>query len=177
MSAIAWVANKNECSTPPRVLDQCPHLAILSDGRIYNLRAKIFMKACKSGGNEEGGVYYKITIKRHKNKPDEKEYVHRLVAKAFLENPKNLPCVNHRDKDTSNNSKENLEWCTHLYNGQSVNRTRRFGSVNKTKFKTWNASYMFNHVRTSKNFENEEDAEDWLQASFLLLQDEIKCDM
>ena len=42
--------------------------------------------------------------------------VHRLVAKAFLTNPKNLKVVNHIDSNKFNNNADNLEWCTHSQN-------------------------------------------------------------
>lgn len=53
--------------------------------------------------------------------------VHRLVAKAFIDNPHNYKEINHIDEDKTNNHVLNLEWCTHKYNntyGSKVDSTK-----------------------------------------------------
>ena len=53
-----------------------------------------------------------LIVSLWKNNVGESLYVHRLVAKAYLPNPLNLPEVNHKDGVRVNNHKDNLEWCT-----------------------------------------------------------------
>jgi hypothetical protein len=57
-------------------------------------------------GNGERNGYLRVKV-------DGKSYsVHRLIAEAFLPNPKSKPQVNHIDSDRGNNRVENLEWVT-----------------------------------------------------------------
>lgn len=46
--------------------------------------------------------------------------IHRLVAKAFIPNPNNLPCVCHKDDDKLNNKSSNLFWGTHQDNSSDM---------------------------------------------------------
>ena len=72
-------------------------------------------------------------IKLYKNGIMKSFRVHRLVAKAFLENPDNKPKVDHIDENKSNNNVKNLRWSTvqdNSYNrGKQINNTSGFKGV------------------------------------------------
>lgn len=79
------------------------------NGHVFFLKKGKIRSLCNSNGYQNVSLSDSDTIKTT-------HYVHRLVASAFLPNPNNYPCVNHKDENKKNNTAENLEWCTHLYN-------------------------------------------------------------
>lgn len=56
--------------------------------------------------------YYRVRLDSSTKK------IHRLVAQAFISNPKGLPQVNHKNTIKTDNSVDNLEWSTNLMNSQ-----------------------------------------------------------
>ena len=74
-----------------------------------------------------------MSVSLRKEGKQRRYYVHRLVASAFLENPENLREVNHKDENKSNNSIENLEWCTHGYNMKYAGGSARRSAHRKKK--------------------------------------------
>ena len=83
---------------------------VLDNGRIYE--KPISGKQMKQSLHTKG---YK-TVTLTKDGKSKTVFVHRIVAEAFIDNPDNLPMVNHKDEDKTNNFVENLEWCTASYN-------------------------------------------------------------
>lgn len=56
--------------------------------------------------------YFSVRLTAESGEKAAGQLVHRMVAHAFIPNPKNLPWVNHKDGDKKNNNFTNLEWCT-----------------------------------------------------------------
>lgn len=101
-------------------------LYLVSDeGEIYSLpkivhgyreqhrRGKLLKKGRRG---RKGQPQYEFVVLVDANGESHKEAVHRLVAKAFIQNPDGFPEVNHIDEDSLNNCVENLEWCSRQYN-------------------------------------------------------------
>ena len=64
-----------------------------------------------------------VYVKLRKNGMNKKFFVHRLVAKAFIPNPDNLPEVNHENGNKEDCSIHNLYWTTRPGNMEHARRT------------------------------------------------------
>ena len=109
-------------------IDGYPEYWVSSIGNVYSTMKGGFKKLKPL--NDSYGYFMVNLCKCRKHKLFK---IHRLVAQAFILNPLNLPCVNHKDEDKTNNTVENLEWCTYEYNLNYGTRNERSA---KTRSKT-----------------------------------------
>jgi hypothetical protein len=113
--------------------------SITRDGRVKNAKGKLLQLKPDAFGYITIGLWKKQRMQSHR--------LHRLVAMTFLENPKNLPVVHHRNGNKTNNKVENLEWASYSTNrreqlvtqlpkkGRSVTQV----TLDGTTIKTWNS--------------------------------------
>ena len=94
-------------------------------GRVKSLNYRRTGKEGIMKGVADGHGY--LYVKLCKDGKDKKCWINRLVAQAFLENPNNLPEVNHKDEDKTNNCVENLEYCSKSYNINYGTRNKKAG--------------------------------------------------
>ena len=95
------------------------HYQVSNFGRVKSIK---FGKEIILKQKIKDGYYY---VGLSKNGIAKNYFVHRLVAQAFLPNPNNLPCVNHKDEDKLNNNVDNLEYCSYSYNNTYGTRLER----------------------------------------------------
>lgn len=89
---------------------------ILYPNSCYNKTNKGVIRKEKLLKPSDKKRYLSVTLSKDKIKIY--PLIHRLVAIHFIDNPNNLPCVNHIDGNKHNNIYTNLEWCSHSDNTQ-----------------------------------------------------------
>lgn len=96
--------------------------AITEDGKVWNYKTRVFQTLRGSGFMNKKlrrkRNYKTVSLYLTAEKKYLYFYIHRLVAQCFIPNPEELPIVNHKDGDQTNNYVSNLEWCTHRQNAE-----------------------------------------------------------
>lgn len=103
---------------------------VSNEGRVKSFwsgKEKI-LKQHNCKGYLEVGLYKKEDKQKYK-------LIHRLVAETFIPNPNNLPQINHKDENKTNNSVDNLEWCSRSYNINYGSRNEKVGKKNSISLK------------------------------------------
>lgn len=111
-------------------------------------------KVLKGQNNGRGYLFVSLYDENHKCK---QIMIHRLVAKAFIPNPYNLPQVNHIDECKHNNYVENLEWVTSVDNINHGTHNKRVGLNNPLRIPIYSITQYgevvyFDSARDAKNY-------------------------
>lgn len=85
-----------------------PGYSVSSYGRVLSTKKGAFI-ILKWRKTYKG--YFKTKPHKKDSEKQPQFFIHRLVALAFIPNPKKYKQVNHIDCDKSNNHVSNLEWC------------------------------------------------------------------
>lgn len=93
-----------------KVIENFSNYSVSEKGQIKNTKTGRLLKLIS---DKDG---YLCTLLKSDEGYYKKFSAHRLVAITYIDNPKRLPMVNHKDEIKTNNRVENLEWCDNIYN-------------------------------------------------------------
>lgn len=120
-----------------RKIEGKPNYSVSDDGKVRNDKTGKILRPYKGTAG-----YYQIMLGR-KTVP---QYVHRLVAIAFIPNPEELPQVDHINGDKLDNRVKNLRWVSVSENCWSFgyeprieNRKKRIRATNGSQEITFNS--------------------------------------
>ncbi len=135
----------------------------------------IYSRVRRGGGghflaqNKDSNGYYKVNL--YKSSKHFNKYVHRLVGLAFIPNPENKPCIDHIDRNKTNNNLNNLRWATYSENNYNKNINKGCILIHKEKkgdkvYESIRFVWYVNGKTKNKNFKTIEEAKRFQLLSF-----------
>ena len=138
---------------------------------MINKKGEVKSNARRGGGNIllkkhlGNNGYYTYGLRR-KNEKCIKHTIHRLIGLHFIDNPNNLPCIDHIDRDRTNNNIDNLRWVSYKTNSNNSDRVEfRKGCISIDKRTIKGKEYIYHRVwwyednkRKDKRFKTNEEA-------------------
>jgi len=133
--------------------------SITKDGRVFS-------KIRRGGGGELSLIKNKQTgyvcVGLSHNSKSYQKTVHRLLALTFIPNPENKPCVDHIDRDRTNNNLDNLRWATIQENNNNKTQNSYICEPTYKDSIYFRCYYYVDKKRKSKNFKNREEADEFI---------------
>ena len=134
-----------------RRIDEYPEYEVSNMGRVRSID-RDYVDSCGRKYHKIGQMikleisegkdgYVQVLVSIWSQKKMHRLLVHRLVAKAFIPNPNNLPQINHKDEDTTNNHVDNLEWCDSKYNVNYGTGTSRRAKSKSKRINVYDKNY------------------------------------
>lgn len=152
-------------------------LVIHKNSKVYKFDDSHYKLLCSSISKNN---YPKISFYKDGNCRFKTLLIHRLLAKGYIPNPENKPCVNHINGIKIDNRIENLEWVTHRENtnhsfSTGLQKTgNRGGGIYPHKTRQgkpgWSGEILHNGKKYKKRNMRREIVEDWLEKKLKELQ-------
>ena len=98
---------------------------IYEDGKVYSKKTKRYLSTC-----DDGNGYLQVGLSKDGNQKSHK--IHRLVGLHYIPNSDNKICLDHINRDRSDNRVENLRWATYSENQQNkgIQKNNKVGIKN-----------------------------------------------
>jgi hypothetical protein len=132
---------------------------INKDGKIIS---KYYKKEIVFQTDRDG--YFRVNMYGD-DKKRMKKGIHRLLALQYIENPNNLPLIDHIDRNRQNNSLDNLRWCDYKENRANSFR-KSYGCITSTLRRDklyYQAKIIIDKKNVYKSSYDKELLEEWLK--------------
>ena len=136
-----------------KTITDYPNYEVSDAGEVRNVVTGKMLKP----GTDKGG-YHKVSLCNEGMSKSHR--IHRIVALHHIENPENKPCVDHVDRNRTNNTVENLRWATHSENSLNMDyivRKSEAHHITVTRYGTFEVAIR-GRTKVSKTFKTLEEA-------------------